>query len=367
MYRNDTVHIETLQKMTKNCKFLQKQTKKKKKTALKCLFAKSTPKGHKMKTLKPLATLILATFAFALLGSTALAQNTIDDIEREIQMLEKQKKLLELKRQNRALQKELEQTPQQNKTQQSKKQNPQNQAPYYPQNNQNTQNPQNAPYYPSDTSGAATYDEAYQQSYKKAYQEEKTSQGYIRLEGSYGTALVASPIHYASDVSVRTNLYQANVEFGKQFSGLARTYLGTSFMEYSYKEADTDAAGKFDGQYITLHFGTDWIPKFGKSPLRGVLGAYLGFVYAEFQDKLEAVSTRLQQTTGIKSVSFSSKGFGTTLGIRLGLALDLGKHAQLEVGGRVGYNLLFGSSVGYLSTYPYALYVNGYGAITFLF
>lgn len=318
-----------------------------------------------MKSKNQTKTKILATLAFALLGSIALAQNTIDDIEREIQMLEKQKKLLELKRQNRALQKELEQTSQQApKTQQTKKQNPQNQAPYYPQNNQNAQN---APYYPSDNSSAATYDEAYQQSYKKAYQEEKTSQGYIRLEGSYGTALVASPIHYASDVSVRTNLYQANVEFGKQFSGLARTYLGTSFMEYSYKEADTDAAGKFDGQYITLHFGTDWIPKFGKSPLRGVLGAYLGFVYAEFQDKLEAVSTRLQNATGIKSVSFSSKGFGTTLGIRLGLALDLGKHAQLEVGGRVGYNLLFGSSVGYLSTYPYALYVNGYGAITFLF
>lgn len=367
MCRNDTVHIGILQKMPKICNFLQKQTKKKK-TALKCLFAKSTPqKGHKMKSAKLPSCLFLATFAFALLGSTALAQNTIDDIEKEIQMLEKQKKLLELKRQNRALQKELEQTPQQSKAQQSKKQNPQNQAPYYPQNNQNAQNQQNAPYYPSDNSSAATYDEAYQQSYKKAYQEEKTSQGYIRLEGSYGTALVASPIHYASDVSVRTNLWQANVEFGKQLGGLARAYLGTSFMEYSYKEADTDAAGKFDGQYITLHFGTDWIPKFGKTPLRGVLGAYLGFVYAEFQDKLEAVSDRLQQTTGIKSVEFSSKGFGTTLGIRLGLALDLGKHAQLEVGGRVGYNLLFGSSVGYLSTYPYALYVNGYGAITFLF
>lgn len=366
MCRNDTVHIETLQKMTKNCKFLQKQTKKKKKTALKCLFAKSTPqKGHKMRLKNQTKPKLLAAFAFALLGSTALAQNTVDDIEREIQMLEKQKKLLELKRQNRALQKELEQTPQQSKTQQNK--NPQNQAPYYPQNNQNAQNPQSAPYYPSDTSSEATYNEAYQQSYKKAYKEEKTSQGYIRLEGSYGTALVASPIHYASDVSVRTNLWQANVEFGKQFSGLARTYLGTSFMEYSYKEADTDAAGKYDGQYITLHFGTDWVPKFGKSPLRGVLGAYLGFVYAEFQDKLVAVSSRLQQATGIKSVDFSSKGFGTTLGIRLGLALDLGKHAQLEVGGRMGYNLLFGSSVGYLSTYPYALYVNGYGAITFLF
>ena len=318
-----------------------------------------------MKSTKLLAKFFIATFAFTL-ASTAFAQNTIDDIEKEIQMLEKQKKLLELKRQNRALQKELDQTnTQQTNTQASKK--PQNQAPYYPQNPQNQQNTQNAPYYPSDTSGAATYDEAYQQSYKKAYQEEKTSQGYIRLEGSYGTALVASPIHYASDVSVRTNLYQANLEFGKQLSGLARTYLGTSFMEYSYKEADTDAAGKFDGQYITLHFGTDWIPKFGKSPLRGVLGAYIGFVYAEFQDKLVAVSSRLQQTTGIKSVEFSSKGFGTTLGIRLGLALDLGKHAQLEVGGRMGYNLLFGSKVGYFSTYPYALYVNGYGAITFLF
>lgn len=69
------------------------------------------------------------------------------------------------------MQKELEQK--EANTQQSKKQNPQNQAPYYPQNNQNAQNPQNAPYYPSDNSSAATYDEAYQQSYKKPTKKKK--------------------------------------------------------------------------------------------------------------------------------------------------------------------------------------------------
>lgn len=70
-----------------------------KKTAVKCLFAKSTPqKGHKMKSTKLPSCLFLVAFAFALLGSTALAQNTIDDIEREIQMLEKQKKTLRAKK-----------------------------------------------------------------------------------------------------------------------------------------------------------------------------------------------------------------------------------------------------------------------------
>lgn len=92
MCRNDTVYIEILQKIPKICNFLQKQTKKKKKTALKCLFAKSTSqKGHKMKSKNQIKTKLLVTLAFALIGSTALAQNTIDDIEREIQMLEKQK------------------------------------------------------------------------------------------------------------------------------------------------------------------------------------------------------------------------------------------------------------------------------------
>lgn len=44
-----------------------------------------------MKSKNQIKTKLLVTLAFALIGSTALAQNTIDDIEREIQMLEKQK------------------------------------------------------------------------------------------------------------------------------------------------------------------------------------------------------------------------------------------------------------------------------------
>lgn len=304
--------------------------------------------------------------AFGLIITNALAQNLDDEIEKEIQRLEKQKRLLELKRQNQQLQKEVEQNSQQKS---KKRQN----APYYPpnnapQNNAPQDNPQNAtPYYPQSNS---YQNQSYQNAYNNAYQkanEDKTSQGYIRLEGSYGIGLMASPILYASHTSVSSNFYQANIEFGKQINGVFRTYFGSSFMEYKYKKSSGDAAGKFDGQYITVHFGSDFVPKFGNSPVRGVLGAYLGFVYAEFQDELKVLSSSLQQATGLKQVNFTSKGFGTTIGARLGLAFDLGKHAQIELGSRIGYNLLFGSSVGYASTFPYALYVSGYGALSFLF
>ena len=378
-------------KKKKSCKIAHSKFKKEHTMKTRDLIANACSKVQNPKINKTFDKILHRNFGIALLSlsllaclgslSLANAQNFEDEIEREIQLLEKQKKLLELKRQNKQLSKELDSKSTSNGTKSPKAQKQSN-TPYYPpyQSNPQTynQNTQNAPYYPSNapannydsTGDNKTYQDAYNQSYNNAYQhsnERKSQQTYFRLEGSYGIGYgEISPIADILNLSVKPSLWQGGFEFGTQNndSSVRNIWLGVSYGEHNGKIVNNNLDLTLNGQYGTFYSGIDWVPTFGESPLRAVLGVYAAVFMVQYIDKgyIDKVEDQYTKFT-----------WGVGAGFRVGLALDLGKHAQIEVGTRLGANIAFDmyNKVKGLyvekTTFPYMYYVNGYGAITFLF
>lgn len=290
------------------------------------------------KTSKMLKALCLSAFV----ACVAQAQN----LDAEIERLEKQKKILELKRQNNQLQKELDRT--------GTRSNPQNSAPNsyqnnYPSNYQNTQgnypnnypNPKSKQNYPKGNQPQYYGPPAQNQQQNKAryyYEEEEDdeeviytskkdtdTQFYIRLEGGYNISLwLLAP--------------STSLELGFKYGDSTRFFLGASYAWANGNRFIVDG-----------YLGLGWIPQLFDSPVRYVLDAYIGGTYGRY---------------GKTEVSFySSKreyivyGAGFLAGIKTGLAFDIGRHTWLEFGTRVE------ASIGSL----YNLVVVPYGSFSVLF
>lgn len=256
----------------------------------------------------------------AFVACVAQAQN----LDAEIERLEKQKKILELKRQNNQLQKELDRT--------GTRSNPQNSAPNsyqnnYPNNYQNTQgnypNQKSKQNYPKGNQPQYYGPPAQNQQQNKAryyYEEEEDdeeviytskkdtdTQFYIRLEGGYNISLwLLAP--------------STSLELGFKYGDSTRFFLGASY-----------AWAKGNRFIVDGYLGLGWIPQLFDSPVRYVLDAYIGGTYGRY---------------GKTEVSFySSKreyivyGAGFLVGIKTGLAFDIGRHTWLEFGTRVEASL----------------------------
>lgn len=310
------------------------------------------------KTSKMLKALCLSAFV----ACVAQAQN----LDAEIERLEKQKKILELKRQNNQLQKELDRT--------GTRSNPQNSAPNnYPNNYQNTQGnyqgnyPNNYPKskqnYPKGNQPQYYGPPAQNQQQNKAryyYEEEeddeeviytskKDTQFYIRLEGGAyaGGWLRVAPL--------------AGLELGVKFNDNGRLFLGSSY-----------AWGKGNQFIVDGYVGVGWIPRFFDSPVRFVLDSYIGGSYGEwnyenreynFEKSKKAsmdatLASRKPTVISIYDITTGrSTGAGFLAGLRTGLAFDIGRHTWLEFGAKLD------ATVGSL----YNLVGVAYGSFSVLF
>ena len=244
----------------------------------------------------------IATLAFVSLFSTlniAISQVYDAELEREIQRLEKQKKILELKRQNKKLQKELDDdsmpTPQ--KTQNpTSKQNPQNQTPYYAP----TQAPNQA------SKNQRVYIEEEDDDKDVVYAEnDRHLWGYVRFEGGFHTGLAI------------TRVPQVNLELGLKTGDKVRVFLGGSY-----------AWGKRNQYIANGYIGVGYIPKIFDTPMRVVLDSYIGGAYGEWES---------YTSSGYFESRYEGGGF--LLGAKVGFAFDLGSHAQLEIGARIEASL----------------------------
>lgn len=317
------------------------------------------------KTSKMLKALCLGAFV----ACVAQAQN----LDAEIERLEKQKKILELKRQNNQLQKELDRT--------GARSNPQNSAPNnYPNNYQNTQGnyPNNYPNaqpkskqnYPKGNQPQYYGPPAQNQQQNKAryyYEEEEDdeeviytskkdtdTQFYIRLEGGAyaGGWLRVAPL--------------AGLELGVKFNN-GRIFLGSSY-----------AWSKGNQFIVDGYVGIGWIPRLFDSPVRFVLDSYIGGSYGEWNDTYdknncsstsksmsdiiggiigEMIGGNKENTCKPQYVAYKAKGGGFLAGLRTGLAFDIGRHTWLEFGCRLDV------TVGSLNN----LYAIGYGSFSVLF
>lgn len=300
------------------------------------------------KTSKMLKALCLSAFV----ACVAQAQN----LDAEIERLEKQKKILELKRQNNQLQKELDRT--------GTRSNPQNSAPNnYPNNYQNTQGnyqgnyPNNYPKskqnYPKGNQPQYYGPPAQNQQQNKAryyYEEEEDdeeviytskkdtdTQFYIRLEGGayIGLHLWIVP--------------QTSLELGFKYGDSTRFFLGASY-----------AWAKGNQFIVDGYLGLGWIPQLFDSPVRYVLDAYIGGNYGEYDYEYE-VGTKSYVGNTYLGYGYKYKGrtsgAGFLAGIKTGLAFDIGRHTWLEFGTRVE------ASIGSL----YNLVVVPYGSFSVLF
>lgn len=266
----------------------------------------------------------------AFVACVAQAQN----LDAEIERLEKQKKILELKRQNNQLQKELDRT--------GTRSNPQNSAPNnYPNNYQNTQGnyqgnyPNNYPKskqnYPKGNQPQYYGPPAQNQQQNKAryyYEEEEDdeeviytskkdtdTQFYIRLEGGayIGLHLWIVP--------------QTSLELGFKYGDSTRFFLGASY-----------AWAKGNQFIVDGYLGLGWIPQLFDSPVRYVLDAYIGGNYGEYDYEYE-VGTKSYMGNTYLGYGYKYKGrtsgAGFLAGIKTGLAFDIGRHTWLEFGTRV--------------------------------
>lgn len=301
------------------------------------------------KTSKMLKALCLSAFV----ACVAQAQN----LDAEIERLEKQKKILELKRQNNQLQKELDRT--------GTRSNPQNSVPNnYPNNYQNTQGnypnnnypnaqPKSKQNYPKGNQPQYYGPPAQNQQQNKAryyYEEEEDdeeviytskkdtdTQFYIRLEGGayIGLHLWIVP--------------QTSLELGFKYGDSTRFFLGASY-----------AWAKGNQFIVDGYLGLGWIPQLFDSPVRYVLDAYIGGNYGQYDYEYEVGTKSYSGNTyfgyGYKSKGRTS-GAGFLAGIKTGLAFDIGRHTWLEFGTRVE------ASIGSL----YNLVVVPYGSFSVLF
>lgn len=304
------------------------------------------------KTSKMLKALCLGAFV----ACVAQAQN----LDAEIERLEKQKKILELKRQNNQLQKELDRTGTRN--------NPQNSTPNnYPSNYQNTQgnypnnypkSKQNSPkgnqpqYYAPPTQApnqqqnkARYYYEEEDDDEEVIYTSKKDTdtQFYIRLEGGAyaGGWLRVAPL--------------ASLELGVKFNDNGRLFLGSSY-----------AWSKGNQFIVDGYVGVGWIPRFFDSPVRFVLDSYIGGSYGEwnwensefnYEKSKQATIANLKPTYIYDITTGRSTGAGFLAGLRTGLAFDIGRHTWLEFGAKLD------ATVGSL----YNLVVVPYGSFSVLF
>lgn len=320
-----------------------------------------------------ISKMLKALFLGAFVACVAQAQN----LDAEIERLEKQKKILELKRQNNQLQKELDRT--------GTRSNPQNSAPNnYPSNYQNnTQGnyqgnyPNNYPNqkskqnYPKGNQPQYYGPPAQNQQQNKAryyYEEEEDdeeviytskkdtdTQFYIRLEGGAyaGGWLRVAPL--------------AGLELGVKFNDNGRLFLGSSY-----------AWGKGNQFIVDGYVGVGWIPRFFDSPVRFVLDSYIGGSYGEWNDTYDknncsstsksiydaitdavigSMFDNKKDTCKPQYVAYKAKGGGFLAGLRTGLAFDIGRHTWLEFGCRLDV------TVGSLNN----LYTVGYGSFSVLF
>lgn len=305
------------------------------------------------KTSKMLKALCLSAFV----ACVAQAQN----LDAEIERLEKQKKILELKRQNNQLQKELDRT--------GTRSNPQNSAPNsYPNNYQNTQgnyqgnypNPKSKQNYPKGNQPQYYGPPAQNQQQNKAryyYEEEEDDeeeqtyykddkQFYIRLEGGVyaGGWLRLAPL--------------AGLELGVKFNDSGRFFLGSSY-----------AWGKGNQFIVDGYLGIGWIPRIFDSPVRIVLDSYIGASYGEWNSErtydknncpvidYSAIIFGKGCTKNYVTERSRGSGVGFLVGARTGFAFDIGRHTWLEFGAKLDATL--GSLLNLVAV--------GYGSFSVLF
>lgn len=316
------------------------------------------------KTSKMLKALCLSAFVVCV----AQAQN----LDAEIERLEKQKKILELKRQNNQLQKELDRTGTRSNPQNSTPNNYQNNYPNnyqntqgnYPNNYPNPKSKQNSPkgnqpqYYGPPTQNQQQNKARYYYEEEEDDEEEQTyykddKQFYIRLEGGAyaGGWLRLAPL--------------AGLELGVKFNDSGRFFLGSSY-----------AWGKGNQFIVDGYLGIGWIPRIFDSPVRIVLDSYIGASYGEWNsertyDKNNCPTSINGIINNIVSESFFSKGcksnyitersrgsgVGFLVGARTGFAFDIGRHTWLEFGAKLDATL--GSLLNLVAV--------GYGSFSVLF
>ena len=285
---------------------------------------------------------------------SALTLTKAENLDAEIQRLEKQKKILELKRQNHQLQKELDRT---NAPSNYQNNTPSNYQGNYPNSYPNAQpkSKQNYPkgnqpqYYAPPAQGttqapkqnkARYYYEEEDDDEEVVYTSEKDTQFYIRLEGGayIGLHLLIVP--------------QTSLELGFKYGDSTRFFLGASY-----------AWGKGNQFIVDGYLGLGWIPKLFDSPVRFVLDSYIGGNYGEYDYDYEVSAKSYVSGNQGLYVGYSQKykgrtsGAGFLAGLKTGLAFDIGKHTWLEFGTRVE------ASIGSL----YNLVVVPYGSFSVLF
>lgn len=302
-------------------------------------------------TSKMLKALCLSAFV----ACVAQAQN----LDAEIERLEKQKKILELKRQNNQLQKELDRT--------GTRSNPQNIAPNnYPNNYQNTQgnyqgnypNPKSKQNYPKGNqpqyygppaqnqqqNKARYYYEEEEDDEEEIYTSKKDTQFYIRLEGGAyaGGWLRLAPL--------------VGLELGVKFNDSGRFFLGSSY-----------AWSKGNQFIVDGYLGIGWIPRIFDSPVRIVLDSYIGASYGEWNWENSKLNyeksgqatyiTNKKPTYIYDTTTGRSTGVGFLAGLRTGFAFDIGRHTWLEFGVKADASL--GSLLNLVAV--------GYGSFSVLF
>lgn len=288
---------------------------------------------------------------------SALTLTKAENLDAEIQRLEKQKKILELKRQNHQLQKELDRT---NSPSNYQNNTPSNYQGNYPNSYPNAQpkSKQNYPkgnqpqYYAPPAQGttqapkqnkARYYYEEEEDDEEVVYTSEKDTQFYIRLEGGAyaGGWLKVAPL--------------VGLELGVKFNDVGRFFLGSSY-----------AWGKGNQFIVDGYLGIGWIPVLGDSPVRFVLDSYIGGSYGEYnwenselnyEKSRQATLANLKATYIYDTTTGRSTGSGFLAGVRTGLAFDIGRHTLLEFGVKLDATL--GSLLNLVAV--------GYGSFSVLF
>ena len=291
---------------------------------------------------------------------SALTLTKAENLDAEIQRLEKQKKILELKRQNHQLQKELDRT---NSPSNYQNNTPSNYQGNYPNSYPNAQpkSKQNYPkgnqpqYYAPPAQGttqapkqnkARYYYEEEDDDEEVVYTSEKDTQFYIRLEGGAyaGGYLRLAPL--------------AGLELGVKFNDSGRFFLGSSY-----------AWSKGNQFIVDGYLGIGWIPRIFDSPVRIVLDSYIGASYGEWN------SERTYDKNNCPLIDYNaiifgkgcrrdyvtersrSTGVGFLAGVRTGFAFDIGRHTWLEFGAKLDATL--GSLLNLVAV--------GYGSFSILF
>ena len=278
---------------------------------------------------------------------SALTLTKAENLDAEIQRLEKQKKILELKRQNHQLQKELDRTNSPSNYQNNTPSNYQGNYPNaQPKSKQNYPKGNQPQYYAPPTQGTTQapkqnkaryyYEEEDDDDEEEiVYKRDRDTQFYIRLEGGAyaGGWLKVAPL--------------VGLELGVKFNDDGRFFLGSSY-----------AWGKGNQFIVDGYLGIGWIPRIFDSPVRFVLDSYIGGSYGEYNWKSrQATLANLKVTYIYDTTTGRSTGSGFLAGVRTGLAFDIGRHTWLEFGVKLDATL--GSLLNLVAV--------GYGSFSVLF